>query len=139
MGRTHSRREQEHGLRPLPTAEYPDLKEGVTLKCTRKQEAATLRDYVSYGVVYRYFPHVLKEIPTHITYGTVVDFIPDEWQQCALHVASGGISNFASVTMVPGAGHWIVQTHPDDAADVIWKSLTQSHKCSPDDSVVAKL
>ena len=32
-------REQEHGLRPLPTAEYPDLKEGVTLKCTRKQEA----------------------------------------------------------------------------------------------------
>ena len=35
------RREQEHGLRSLPTAEYPDLKEGVTLKCTRKQEAVS--------------------------------------------------------------------------------------------------
>ena len=60
MGRTHSEdthckfhftfltfiydwpcREQEHGLRPLPTAEYPDLKDGVTLKCTRKQEAVS--------------------------------------------------------------------------------------------------
>ena len=33
--------EQKHGLRPLPTAEYPDLKEGVTLKCTKKQEAVS--------------------------------------------------------------------------------------------------
>ena len=33
--------EQEHGLRPLPTAEYPDVKDGVTLKCTRKQEAVS--------------------------------------------------------------------------------------------------
>ena len=32
---------QDHGVRPLPTAEYPDLKEGVTLKCTRKQEAVS--------------------------------------------------------------------------------------------------
>ena len=58
MGRTHSkairrklhfvvltfiydrpRREKDHGLQPLPTAEYPDLKVGMTLKCTRKQEA----------------------------------------------------------------------------------------------------
>lgn len=30
---------QEHGLRSLPTAEYPDVKDGLTLKCTRKQEA----------------------------------------------------------------------------------------------------
>ena len=35
------RREQEHGVRPLPTAEYPDLKEGVTLKCTKKQVAVS--------------------------------------------------------------------------------------------------
>jgi len=65
----------EHGLRPLPTAEYPDLKEGVTLKCTRKQEAATFRDRVSHGIAYRCLPHVLKEIPTHITYGAVMNFM----------------------------------------------------------------
>ena len=35
------RREQEHGLRPLPTADYPDLKAGVTFKCTKKQEAVS--------------------------------------------------------------------------------------------------
>ncbi|KAF9064039.1 hypothetical protein BDP27DRAFT_1367525 [Rhodocollybia butyracea] len=30
------------GLRPLPTLEYPNIKEGVTLKCTRKQETLIL-------------------------------------------------------------------------------------------------
>lgn len=30
---------QNHGLRDLPTATYRDRKEGVTLKCTREQEA----------------------------------------------------------------------------------------------------
>ena len=33
--------EQEHALRPLPTVEYPDLKGGVTLKCTKKQQAVS--------------------------------------------------------------------------------------------------
>lgn len=33
--------EQKHGLRTLPTAGYPDLTEGVTLKCTKKQEAVS--------------------------------------------------------------------------------------------------
>ena len=33
--------EQERGIRPLPTAEYADLKDGITLKCTRKQEVVS--------------------------------------------------------------------------------------------------
>lgn len=32
---------QEHGLRELPTAEYPDKTDGVTLKCTKTQEAVS--------------------------------------------------------------------------------------------------
>ncbi|KAG6804912.1 hypothetical protein H0H93_006321, partial [Arthromyces matolae] len=30
------------GMRSLPTAEYPDKTEGVTLKCTRKQETVCI-------------------------------------------------------------------------------------------------
>lgn len=33
---------QNYGLRSLPTAAYPDLTEGVTLTCTRAQEAVCL-------------------------------------------------------------------------------------------------
>ena len=32
---------QEHGLRPLPTAEYPDLTKGITHKCTKRQEVVS--------------------------------------------------------------------------------------------------
>ncbi|KAF8452387.1 Alpha/beta hydrolase family-domain-containing protein [Boletus edulis BED1] len=129
----------EHGLRPLPTADHPDLKDGVTSKGTKKQLIAAFRDCVSKGVAYRYLPHVLKDIPTHITYGTVADFIPGEWQEDTLHIASGGISNFASVTKVPGAGHMILQTHPDVIGDVLWESVTQPHEWFTKNAVVAKL
>ncbi|KAN0094845.1 Alpha/beta hydrolase family domain containing protein [Tylopilus felleus] len=128
-----------HGLRPLPTTEYPGLRRGVTLKCTKNQEAATLRDRMSSRVAYRYLPHLLKEVPTHITYGTVMDLIPEDWQENILYIASGGISNFASVTRVPEAGHMILQTHPDAVADVIWKSLTQSHESPTNITLLGKL
>ncbi|KAF8452385.1 Alpha/beta hydrolase family-domain-containing protein [Boletus edulis BED1] len=117
----------EHGLRPLPTAEYPDRKDGVTLKCTRKQEAAVFRDHRSYTVAYRLLPYILKKTPTHITYGETADFLRDEWRHDVLNNASGGIRNFASVTWVPGAGHLVAQTKPDKIANVIWKSLLHTH------------
>ncbi|KAI9569339.1 hypothetical protein HD554DRAFT_2328173 [Boletus coccyginus] len=96
------RREQEHGFRPLPTAENPELKEGVTLKC----------------------------IPPRLEGNSNIH------HEHAVHVESGGISDFASVTRVPGAGH---MTRPDAVADVIWKSLTASCERSLNDTVVAKL
>lgn len=34
---------QEEGLRPLPTVNYPDKTEGVTLKCSRIQETVRSR------------------------------------------------------------------------------------------------
>jgi hypothetical protein len=33
---------QQHGLRPLPTLDYPDQHHGVTLKCSKFQEAVRL-------------------------------------------------------------------------------------------------
>ncbi|KIJ59896.1 hypothetical protein HYDPIDRAFT_140079 [Hydnomerulius pinastri MD-312] len=129
----------EHGLRPLPTAEYPDRSDGVTLKCTGKQEAAMYRDHKSRAVAYKLLPHLVKEIPTHITYGEVDDFVPAEWQNDVLNNASGGIHNFASVTKVPDAGHLIAQSHPDAVADVIWTSLLQSHSHPPRDTSMVKL
>ncbi|KAF8551877.1 alpha/beta-hydrolase [Imleria badia] len=123
-----------YGLRPLPTAEYPDKTDGVTLKCTRKQQASVAyRDH-------KYLPYVLTEIPTHIMFGSIVDVIPRDLRQEALHVASGGILNFASVTTVPRVGHFILETHPNVVADAIWKQLSQSQARSHmNDTVVAKL
>ncbi|KAF8553493.1 alpha/beta-hydrolase [Imleria badia] len=128
-----------YGLPPLPTAEYPEKTDGVTLKCTRRQQAVENRlvfDFVSNW----YLPYVLKEIPTHIMFGSSVGFFPYDLRQEALHVASGGISNFASATTVPKVGHMMLETHPNVVADVIWKQLSQSHARSHmNNTVAAKL
>ncbi|KAJ7172983.1 hypothetical protein C8R43DRAFT_978122, partial [Mycena crocata] len=64
----------EHGLTPLPTLEYPD-KEGVTLKCTRRQETAIYRDTLASAVVYRLMGSLVKRIPTHLVYGAIPDYL----------------------------------------------------------------
>ncbi|KAG9313726.1 Alpha/beta hydrolase family-domain-containing protein [Chiua virens] len=134
----------EHGLRPLPTCAYPDRTRGVTLKCTTAQEAACFRDNRSFTVAYDHLPRIMKKIPTHITYGEMADFLPAAWKQDVLYNVSGSIANFASATVVPGAGHLMVQTHPEIIADVIGKSLLQTHARSlagriHDAAVTAKL
>ncbi|KAF7354814.1 Abhydrolase domain-containing protein mpaH [Mycena sanguinolenta] len=53
----------EKGLRPLPTLEYPDKnKEGVTLKCTRKQETATYRDNLASPAVYTLMRFIVQRV-----------------------------------------------------------------------------
>ncbi|KAG9313725.1 Alpha/beta hydrolase family-domain-containing protein [Chiua virens] len=129
----------EDGLRSLPTVDYPDQKGGVTLKCTRKQEAACFRDFRSPSIAYRHLPYVMKKTPVHITYGEIADFLPAEWHDDVLYNASGGVANFASVNSIPGAGHLMVQTHPDAVADVIWKSLLRTHSSGQVSNVSATL
>ncbi|KAN0081250.1 hypothetical protein V8E55_008874 [Tylopilus felleus] len=98
------------------------------LKCTRKQEAVNCRDDRSFTIAYKNLRHTLKDIPIHITFGELPDFLPAEWKQDVLHNASGGIWNFASVTIVPKAGHFIVQTHPDVIFKVLIKSSSPSSR-----------
>ncbi|KAJ7057046.1 Alpha/beta hydrolase fold-1 [Mycena amicta] len=110
----------EHGLRPLPSLEYPDKdKDGVTLRCTRRQETATYRDTHASGVVYRMMHDVARRIPTHLVYGAIDDYIPRRVKDVFLELGVGGEQNLASLTRIPGAGHLAAQTHPRAFAEVI--------------------
>ncbi|KAF7319464.1 AB hydrolase-1 domain-containing protein [Mycena chlorophos] len=114
----------EHGLRPLPSLEYPD-KEGVTLRCTRAQETATYRDAHGSATVYRLIKHIVKRVPTHIIYGAVDDYIPRPVKDAFIESGVGGEQNLASLMRIPGAGHLAAQTHPQALAQTIARILAQ--------------
>ncbi|KAJ7099440.1 Alpha/beta hydrolase fold-1 [Mycena belliarum] len=123
----------ESGLRPLPTLEYPD-KEGVTLKCTRRQETATYRDALAIAVVYRLLGPMVQRIPTHFINGTVDDHLSRAVKEDFLANAVGGAQHLASLSHVLGAGHLVVQTHPAEVARALFGVL-----CRENDRLRAKL
>ncbi|KAJ6597532.1 Alpha/beta hydrolase fold-1 [Mycena vulgaris] len=114
----------KHGLTPLPTLEYPD-KEGVTLKCTRKQETATYRDTLASFVVYRLMSSVIRRVSTHLVYGAIDDIIPRDVQDEFLRNGIGGEQNLASLTRIPNAGHLVVQTNPKEFARTLREILVK--------------
>ncbi|KAJ7729063.1 Alpha/beta hydrolase fold-1 [Mycena maculata] len=96
----------QHGFRSLPIPEYPN-EEGVTTKCTRRQETATYRDSLAISVVYRFMATVVKRIPTHLVYGAVDDYLPRHVKDEFLRNGIGGEQNLASLTRIPDAGHLV--------------------------------
>ncbi|KAL0946266.1 hypothetical protein HGRIS_012521 [Hohenbuehelia grisea] len=65
----------ESGLRPLPTAYYPDQTEGVTLKCPRLSESAQYRDKITTTRAYNFLSTITERLPIHILYGAVDDYV----------------------------------------------------------------
>ncbi|KAG6837462.1 hypothetical protein H0H93_009005 [Arthromyces matolae] len=122
-----------HGLRPLPTAEYPDKFDGVTLKCTRRQETANCSDSLGTYRSYNAFKVVTRHLPVHLIYGAINDFTPQEAKDDVVEVAIGGTANLASLHRIEGAGHSVVQTDPTGLAHKIYESLTLTY------TLVAKL
>ncbi|KAF7358635.1 AB hydrolase-1 domain-containing protein [Mycena sanguinolenta] len=115
---------QEKGMRTLPTLEYPD-KEGVTLKCTRKQETATYRGGLAGPIVYSLMKSAVQRFPTHFIDGSIHDRLPQAVKDEFLANAVGGVQNLASFTRVPNAGHLVVQTHPTALAKALLGVLTK--------------
>jgi len=113
----------EHGLRDLPTAEYPDEKQGVTLKCHKLQEAACYRDTVGRTRAYALLPHLCSILPIHFIYGGTDDYLPAWVKKEVLHSACRG--KYASIARVAGAGHLVPQMQPQGLAEAIWVVLTQ--------------
>ncbi|ETW77082.1 hypothetical protein HETIRDRAFT_327342 [Heterobasidion irregulare TC 32-1] len=64
----------KHGLRDLPTLTYPD-KQGVTLTCTKIQEAATYRDSHGRFAALRYLATFCADVPTHAVFGAIADYV----------------------------------------------------------------
>ncbi|KAJ6605076.1 Alpha/beta hydrolase fold-1 [Mycena sp. CBHHK59/15] len=112
----------EHGLRPLPSLEYPD-KEGVTLKCTRRQETATYSDPLGSSLAYRMTGEIAKRIPIHVVYGAIDDYIPREVKDDFVKNGLGGEKNLASLSRVPKGGHLVIQTNPTGLAEAIFAVL----------------
>ncbi|KAF9068274.1 Alpha/beta hydrolase fold-1 [Rhodocollybia butyracea] len=113
----------ETGLRPLPTLDYPDIKEGVTLKCSRKQEAAVYRDSHGYSTVYRGFRCYASRVRIHLCYGTIHDYIPAENIEDVLKNAIGGTQNLASFGYIEGVGHTAPHQNPRKVAEKILECL----------------
>ncbi|KAG6901619.1 hypothetical protein C0995_009959 [Termitomyces sp. Mi166 len=66
---------QKDGMRPLPTADYPDKTEGVTLKCSRIQETACYRDGIGPTRAYNVLGSVARRMPVHLIYGATNDYL----------------------------------------------------------------
>ncbi|KAF8463982.1 Alpha/beta hydrolase fold-1 [Gautieria morchelliformis] len=94
----------KYGFRPLPTSTYPD-KEGVTLKCTKVQEAACYRDGVSSRRIYDFLPMLCARVPVHVIWGAIDDALDRRIKDRVTDANTG--RKMASVTRVEGAGHLV--------------------------------
>lgn len=104
-----------HNLCERPT------KDGLTLKCSREQEAACYRDIQSRAIATKYLRHLCSVVPVHFIYGEHDDLIPRPYQEELLRSATCG--KYASETRIPGAGHLVLQTHPGSLAISIFSTI----------------
>ncbi|KAF5384362.1 hypothetical protein D9615_003153 [Tricholomella constricta] len=113
------------GMRKLPTADYPDKTEGVTLKCSRIQETACYRDPVGATRAYRLLGPMARRLPLHLIYGAINDYLPQAVKDDVVENAVGGPENLASLSRVEGAGHLIMQMNPKGLAQKIHDALSK--------------
>lgn len=83
-----------------------EVEDGVTLKCSKAQEAACYRDPLASRRAYVMLPHFLKRVQTHMLYGEEDDQLPAEVKEDILRVV-GGKESLGSWARVPGAGHLV--------------------------------
>ncbi|KAF7358660.1 AB hydrolase-1 domain-containing protein [Mycena sanguinolenta] len=114
----------EKGMRPLPTLEYPD-KEGITLKCTRKQETATYQSGPAGLTLDSLVNSTVQRFPTHFIVGCVNDHLPRAVKNVSFANSEEDVQNLASFTRIPDAGHLMVQTHPTALAKALLDVLTK--------------
>lgn len=114
---------QNQGLRPLPTAFYPDKTDGVTLNATWADEnSAYTKDGATQITSLWHLNILCGALPVHLIYGAKndlmcvkislndVQFTPiscssREIQDSIIDASEG--RTFASITRIPGAGHWV--------------------------------
>ncbi|KAL7284566.1 hypothetical protein ACG7TL_001858 [Trametes sanguinea] len=113
----------QHGLRELPTADHPDKTEGITLTCTKAQEAACFRDRLGRTKAYRYLPHMCRTMPVHFIWGEFRDSILTS-QVIEAVMSEGTEGRHASQHRVRGAGHLIPQMQPEGLAGALCDALS---------------
>ncbi|KAJ6498321.1 alpha/beta-hydrolase [Mycena vulgaris] len=115
----------EYGLRDLPTAAYPDRANGVTLSCTRKQEAAGYIYHQDGVDANERLKALCPKIPVHCVFGAEIDLVPAETHRCVYDASQG--RRMTSVTKIQGAGHLVTQEAPFKLAQEIWTALNHDY------------
>ncbi|KAJ7165670.1 Alpha/beta hydrolase fold-1 [Mycena crocata] len=112
----------EYGILEHPGARYPEgAYPGVTLACTRDQEAAMYRDPEGATKPIETLNRFCRTRPVHLILGDIADFVPKR-----VHKAIAEGSQWASVTMIKDAGHLIVQETPDRVGKAVYDALTMN-------------
>lgn len=121
----------------LPTRDYPERTDGITLKCPRVQETvsicpsprrstqplqASYSDELGYSLAYRLLGPFTQRLPIHLIYGATDDYLSSQIKEDVINNAAG--RNLASVSRVPGAGHLAPQENPAGVAEKISDCLS---------------
>ncbi|KAF7333043.1 Abhydrolase domain-containing protein mpaH [Mycena venus] len=112
----------EYGILEHPGARYPEgAYPGVTLACTRDQEAAMYRDPDGATKPVETLKRLFRAYPVHLILGGEADFVP-----ARVHKAIIDAGPYASVATIENAGHLIVQEVPDRLGKAIYDALAQN-------------
>ncbi|KAH8107505.1 Alpha/beta hydrolase fold-1 [Phellopilus nigrolimitatus] len=113
---------EEHGLRPLPTLLYPDLKAGgLTLSCTKLQESDAYANADEPRRTLESLPALTRVLPVHVVFGAESPFCPSGAD--FVRFTNSKFQRFVSVFKIPGAGHNVVQDAPTAFARHVLKIL----------------
>ncbi|KAH9483336.1 Abhydrolase domain-containing protein mpaH [Psilocybe cubensis] len=121
----------KYGLRPLPTAFYPDKQSGVTLTTHRQEENIAFTGYQFIRDAVNQLNIICRHVPVHLIYGDRNDMFERDIQDSLINPQEG--RTFASVARIEGAGHLVVQEAPSALAAallaaVVTKDRTLSSK-----------
>ncbi|KAJ6459414.1 Alpha/beta hydrolase fold-1 [Mycena vulgaris] len=104
---------------------------GITAKTSVAQETAGFKE-IALGVdVGRRLGHILPAIPTHIVYGSRRDYWPNVLDQGFFRYVHKYQHLLASVTPIPGEGHFAPQEAPDSVAASIYGALASTVLSGP--------
>ncbi|TFY62171.1 hypothetical protein EVG20_g6800 [Dentipellis fragilis] len=110
----------DDGLRPLPTAWYPEYAKGVTLKCHKLQESAAYSNTAEQGLAAGLLPTIAAVVPVIVIFG----------EQSPFRVSEVNLSKDASipVRIIPRCTHYVLQESPKELAVVVHGRLQEMYK-----------
>ncbi|GJE83928.1 abhydrolase domain-containing protein mpaH [Phanerochaete sordida] len=108
-----------YGLRAHPHANRSLAPyNGMTLACTREQEATMYRDADGGIKPLEQLTAICQKIPVHVAFGADADVIPRDVQERIIDSR-----RFASVQWIQNAGHLVPQHVPESVAQFIYDAL----------------
>ncbi|KAJ8076164.1 hypothetical protein PM082_022149 [Marasmius tenuissimus] len=115
----------KHGVVPHQGSYYKESPyNGVTLACTRDQEAAMYRDPDGATKPVQHLTKACNEKPVHLILGGVYDFMPKRTHDALVDPKSG--RKFASVVVIPEAGHLVPLEVPNQLGKVVFSCLVKN-------------